>query len=251
MENNNEHWFTKRSSPRLCFWLGLVLGGLTACLAGLSFIGYLYSGGKFSMSQADFNQNLNITTERLVVQEIPAKDVAFDQYNYFLGNVDAPVSIVVYTDFECQICKIYQKNLEEFINEHDGKVNLTVKNFILEQKHPQAKAAAMAAICAGQQDKYQDKYYEYAGILFNNQNSFGADFYSQTARDLQLNETEFLSCLNNEEIKEKVDKDYNEGISLGVSGIPSTIIIYPDESLKLIDGNVSKDFLQSLLKDYL
>jgi len=247
MENNNEHWFTKRSSPRLCFWLGLILGGLIACLAGLSFIGYLYSGGKLSFSQSNLHQNLNISTERLVVQELPKKEVNLDQYNYYLGDANAPVTLVVYTDFECQICKIYQKNIEEFVNEHNGKVRLTIKNFILTQKHPQAEAAAQAAICAGQQGKY----YEYADKLLNNQSLLKEEFYLQTARELQLTEAEFSTCLTDGEIKEEIAEDYNEGISLGVSGIPSTIIIYPDASLKLIDGNVSKEFLQSLLKDYL
>jgi protein-disulfide isomerase len=248
MENNEkEHWFTKRSSPRLCFWLGVILGGLIACLAGLAFIGYLYSGGQFNFKQDNINTNLNDETERLTVQNLPKKEVVLGDYNYFLGSASAPVTLVLYTDFECQICKIYQKNIEDFVKANSEKVNLTVKNFILTQKHPQAEAAAQAAICAGEQNKY----YEYADELFANQSLLNNDFYLLTARELELDEAEFSACLNSEEIQEKITEDFNEGISLGVSGIPGTIIIHPDKSMKLIDGNVSQDFLQSLLKDYL
>ena len=250
-DQTQEKFFTKKSSPRLCFWLGVFCGGLIITLAAAAYIGYLYGGGKFTVVNDELNVNLD-TDQVLVEQAVEpltntGDDISISDYDYIYGQPDAETTLVVYTDFECPLCKIYHNTLINFIDANPDKVRLVIKNFALTQKHPEAHNAAVAAICAGEQDKY----YEYAKQLFSHQSELCSSFYQETCTSLELDIDKFTACQDKSEISEKIAQDYQEGLDLGVHGIPNTVVIYPDNSLKLIDGNVSQEFLSSLLKEYL
>lgn len=245
-----KHVFTNQTSPRLTFWLGAVCGALIVSFSFMGYIGYLYSGGAFQLKSSlpDVDDKLCIVNKSISEKiDKKASDITLGANDYYLGDTAAKTTLVLYTDFECQLCKLYQKNITEFVKAHADKVKLVTKNFVLQQKHPQAKAAAQAAICAGQQGKY----YEMADKLYANQSNLSITYYNQAVSELGLDPDHFSACLTDASIGEKIDKDYEEGLSLGVSGIPNTIIIYPDNNLQIIDGNVSQEYLQSLLQSYL
>jgi len=255
MENNKERnykFFGKNSNPRLCFWIGILLGSLIMSLAATAYIGYLFMGGKFLLQPEETDFNLKSEEIVLVEQAVEkldnnSQDVEIGEYDYIYGQEESEITLVVYTDYECQLCKIYRRNLLKFVDNNPGKVKLVVKNFVLSQKHPEALNAAIAGICAGEQGKY----YEFTNGLYNNQNLICGDYYEQLAKEVELDIDEFKTCQENENIKNKIETDYQQGLELGVNGIPNTVVMYPDNSLKLIDGDVSVEFLQSLLKEYL
>ncbi|MFA6027916.1 MAG: thioredoxin domain-containing protein [Patescibacteria group bacterium] len=248
-KDTKEHWFTRLTSPRLSFWLGVVLGCLIITFAGVGFIGYLYADGKFFLEQPDLNINAVRKAVENPVEDLTTKksDVSLGTMDYPYGYDQAELILVVYSDYECPICQLYYNNVQSFVATYPGRMRLVMKNFVLNQKHPKAQSAAQAAICAGQQGQY----YGFADRLFADQNSLNEEAYLRYAAELGFNENEFTACLDDQTVTEKIYQDYQEALDLGVHGIPNTIIIYPDDTTQLIDGNVSKDFLASLLSDYL
>ena len=75
-----------------------------------------------------------------------------------LGNLNAPVTLIEFTDYECPFCKKFYKNAlpqlrKDYID--TGKVRLVVRDFPL-PFHKHARPAANAAHCAGEQDKFWD-----------------------------------------------------------------------------------------------
>lgn len=242
--------FGRHSNGRLTFWLGIILGFMIALMAITAYIGYLFIGGKFFIEQPELI--VNNTNNSLIAQPVTnlnktSSDVNITDDDYIYGNKDAKLALLVYSDFECELCKIYHRNLMKFIAEHNDKIKLIEKNFILGTKHPQALSAAKAAYCAGKQGKY----YEASENLYENQNLLSENYSSTLATSLSLNINDFNNCLSADDTINKIESDYQEGLNLGVQGIPNTIIMYPDNSLKLIDGNVSVEFLNSLLKEFL
>lgn len=241
-------FFGQRSNPRLTFWLGFICGMIVISLAALGYVGYLYNGGK-----VDLRKNLDLSPELIPLNTETVSPIAANtalnitSNDYFLGNKNAAVTLVVYSDFECELCKIYHRNVSNFVNAHSEQVRLVMRNFVINQLHPQAQGAAAAAICAGEQGKY----YEYADQLFENQKDLNNNLYLQLAQDLSLASDQFKNCLLNDNTAAKIKTDYQEGLNLNVHGIPNTIVIFPDQTKKLIDGNVSVEFLESLLKEYL
>ncbi|MFQ5531593.1 MAG: DsbA family protein, partial [Candidatus Nanoarchaeia archaeon] len=88
-----------------------------------------------------------------------------------LGNPDATISIVEFSDFQCPFCqRAHTGALTDFKNSNyfsNGEVNLVYKHFPLNSIHPQAQKAAEASECANRQGKF----WEYHDLLFANQQS--------------------------------------------------------------------------------
>ncbi|MBK8901494.1 MAG: thioredoxin domain-containing protein [Anaerolineaceae bacterium] len=144
---------------------------------------------------------------------------------YAIGNPNAPVTIVEYTDFQCPFCsrhfeQTFSQLKEDYIDA--GVVYYVFKDFPLTQIHPQAVAAANAARCAGEQDAYLAMH----DVLFANQSEWSgrsdADtLFNQYAAEMALDETAFATCLTEGRYEEQIYADLNEGSSFGVSGTPA------------------------------
>ena len=162
------------------------------------------------------------------------------------GDVNAPVTIIEWSDFECPFCtRFYTQTLGQIEKEYisTGKVKFIYKDFPL-NFHANAQKAAEAAECAGEQEKY----WEMHDKLFEEGVSGGVESFKQFASDIGLNTAEFNDCLDSGEMASEVQKDFSEGSSLGISGTPGFIIngkpvsgAQPFEVFKqIIDGELAK-----------
>jgi len=139
-----------------------------------------------------------------------------------LGNKNAPITIIEFSDFECPFCgRFFNQTLpsikEKYID--TGKVKLVYRDFPL-SFHPNAQKAAEAAECAGEQNKF----WEMHDILFEKGVSGGINSFKQYAKDLGLDTTKFNSCLDSGRYTNEVQKDFQDGQSYGVSGTPTFFI---------------------------
>lgn len=139
-----------------------------------------------------------------------------------LGNANASVTIIEFSDFECPYCgKFFTETLplikQNYIN--TGKVKLVYRDFPL-SFHPDSEKAAEAAECAGEQSKY----WEMHDKLFENQNALGVDSLKQYAKDIGLDSAQFNACLDSGKMTSEVQKDSADGQSYGVSGTPTFFI---------------------------
>lgn len=141
------------------------------------------------------------------------------------GDKNATVTIVEFSDFECPYCaKFYKDTLPQLVSEYidKGKVKFVYRDFPL-SFHKDAKEAAMAAECAG--DQGGDKvYFKYHDKLYENQTSFGTDNFKKWAGDLGLDQSKFDDCLDNKTSESEVDADFKDGQSYGVTGTPAFFI---------------------------
>lgn len=103
--------------------------------------------------------------------------------------------------------------------EYPGKVRLVFKDFPLDF-HPQARAAAEAARCAG----VAGRFWEYHDLLFVAQPMFSRDDLLTYARRLDLDPAGFAACLDDGRFRAAVDRDLEEGRALGVRGTPTFFI---------------------------
>jgi len=133
--------------------------------------------------------------------------ISLDSSDPILGDSNAPISVIEYSDFECPFCERAYSNTIASLKESDafknGEINLIYRHFPLNNIHPKAQKAAEASVCA----QKQSKFWEYHDTLFENQNALAVDDLKSYASDLGLNQAKFDSCLDNGEAKDKVDKD--------------------------------------------
>ena len=138
------------------------------------------------------------------------------------GDVNAPVTIVEFSDFECPFCaRFYSQTLKQLEEEYidTGKVKLVFRDFPL-GFHQNAQKASEAAECANEQGKF----WEMHDAIFENQQSLSIASLKQWAGNLGIDTNKFNNCLDSGKYAEEVQNDFKEGSSYGVSGTPSFFI---------------------------
>jgi len=136
-----------------------------------------------------------------------------------LGNANAAVTIVAFTDYQCPSCAAIHPALERLVKESGDKVRLVARDFPLSQ-HAEAFKAAEAAEAA----REQGKYWEYVQVLLQNQSSLSVEKLKSYATQLGLDRTRFDAALDSRKFAEMVQTDLDDGIKLGLKGTPSFFI---------------------------
>jgi len=136
------------------------------------------------------------------------------------GPEKAAVTIVKFEDYQCPYCKTVQPTFLELLKRYDGKVKLVHKDLPLEEIHPQARPAAEAARCAGEQGKF----WNYHDRLYAQAPKLGAEDLKSAAKEVGLNLASFEQCFTSGKFKAAVQKDLNDGANLGLTGTPAFFI---------------------------
>jgi len=138
----------------------------------------------------------------------------------FKGPPSAPITIVEFSDFQCSYCKRVLTVLNQVLEHYPNEVKLAFRDFPILNIHPQAQKAAEAAHCAAEQGKF----WEYHDLLFEKQEAIPTTDFSEHAKTLGLDLTNFRACLDSQKYKEKVERNYADGVNAGVSGTPAFFI---------------------------
>jgi protein-disulfide isomerase len=140
-----------------------------------------------------------------------------------LGKPDAPVTVIEFSDYQCPFCeRFFTGTLPALKKDYidTGKVRYVFRDFPLDSIHPQARKAAEAAHCAGEQGKY----WEMHDRLFKNQRALMVENLKGLARDLGLNVDGFDSCLDQGKYANTVSEHLAAGSAVGVTGTPSFFV---------------------------
>lgn len=175
--------------------------------------------------------------------------VSIDNDDPVLGNPDARISIVEFSDFECPFCgRVAFDALTDLKSSSyfkDGEVNLVYQHFPLNSIHPDAQKAAEASECANNQGKF----WEYHDILFANQQALDTTSLKAYASQIGLNQEEFDSCLDNGEEKAEVNSDLTAATKAGGRGTPYFVIVNHDsDETTTVSGAVPWANFESAIK---
>jgi thiol-disulfide isomerase/thioredoxin len=136
------------------------------------------------------------------------------------GPIDAPVTVVMFSDFQCSACKAIHPLLKEAMAAYPGKIRFVVRDFPLETIHPQAYRSALAGYAAHQQGKF----FDYIEILYENQSSLDDASLIKYASQIGLNAKQFELDFNSEKAVADVRKDMIDGENYGVNSTPTIFI---------------------------
>jgi protein-disulfide isomerase len=147
--------------------------------------------------------------------------------NYAIGDPNAPVTMVEFTDYQCPFCaRHFAQTLPSIIQTFvdSGQVYYVFKDFPLTQIHPQAVAASEAARCAGEQGAYMEMH----DLLFVNQQAWGnnnaIEAFVAYAESLGLDTAAFSNCVTTHQYEDAINADLQEGVQIGVRGTPTFVI---------------------------
>ncbi|MBW2256304.1 MAG: DsbA family protein [Deltaproteobacteria bacterium] len=155
----------------------------------------------------------------LAYPDLPRIEVPIGEYDPVIGAADAPVTIIQFAEYECPYCNKVVPTLDRVLEEYDGKVRMVFKDFPL-SNHGRAMPAAIAAHCAGDQDRY----WEMNRVLLANQQALEDADLVRYAGDLSLDVDAFQVCLTSGKFEPTIAEDMAHGSDAGVSATPSFLI---------------------------
>lgn len=138
------------------------------------------------------------------------------------GSPDAPVTIVEFTDLQCSFCKRFHDTTFAEIKKNyidTGKVRFVHRDLPLDI-HGQAVPAAVAARCAGEQNKF----WPMRDALISQANALSAEVIAATARRLALNMDAYQSCVDSGKYKAPIERDLAEAALLDVDATPTFFV---------------------------
>ncbi len=230
-QNNNEKISVKKSTFNGLLIGIIILVGVTAFFAG-SYTSNLNSN---QISTADLDEAMAKLELKLLQNQLPTKQavepikISMDD-DPIIGNPDAPITIVEFSDFQCPFCARFHTQtlpslLEEYIEQ--DKVKIVFRDFPIQSIHPNALPASIAAECANDQNKFREMH----DILFEKQNSWNRlevndalSLFSQYASNMQLDQAVFDACLTSGKHIPEIQNDLNDGRDYGVSGTPGFFV---------------------------
>ncbi len=154
-------------------------------------------------------------------EEFERVNVSVDDDPY-IGNPNAKVVIVEFSDFQCPYCRKFAiETLPKIIENYGDKIMFVYRDFPLEI-HKLAFNASIAANCA----REQGKFWEYHDILFERQAEWSnnASMFIKYAAELKLDVEAFKACLESGRYNEEIEKDFLDGLHAGVEGTPTFFI---------------------------
>jgi protein-disulfide isomerase/uncharacterized membrane protein len=147
-----------------------------------------------------------------------------------LGPSDAPISLVVFSDFQCSECAAFATNFKDLVNYNTPKLNIRFKYFPLSNgcnplatsdMHPMACQAAYAAEAAHRQGKYM----AFHEALFEaNLKDSKSEVFINMAQSMGMDVEKFKQDIASESVQKKIADDVAEAIKLGVNSTPTVFL---------------------------
>ncbi|PKL36906.1 hypothetical protein CVV38_03365 [Candidatus Peregrinibacteria bacterium HGW-Peregrinibacteria-1] len=219
--------------------IAIILLGIVVVATGIYFLNETMSSKTtanssssltLSMTDAELDARIRQGIEDFIYEQQfgaqPVSMTGVEDDDPVLGDPNAPVTIVEFSDYQCPYCQLFHQETYPQIKEQyieTGKVKLVYRDFPLEN-HPQAIDAAIAAQCV-QLIEGDSKYFEmHDQIFIGGPAKLSREDLIGYATTIGIDSTTFEGCLNDNDFEEEVLKDLADGRALGFQGTPSFLI---------------------------
>lgn len=218
-------------------------------IPAMVFSGNLEQTDFFTQAQSLFTERDGQYYFRMTELGLPAgkylKQPAIAETDIHVGNLEAPVKIIEYSDFQCPYCRAFHAELMRALQEKMGEVLYVFKNMPL-SVHPQSLNAALASECANDQGRFA----AYSDLLFSKQaewgNTAGTRKFKDYAWQLKLDASMFAACLDGKKHLSKLEQIRAEADQFGISGTPATFV-----NNVFLKGAVSQETINQTLSQAL
>lgn len=173
--------------------------------------------------------------------------------SYTMGQADAKIKLVEYSDFQCPACRAFNISFPEvykYINDKYGSstLSLTYKYFPLVQIHRNALLSANSAEAA----RLQGKFWDLGEILFQKQDEWGEALDAKSkiegyARDLGLDMAKFVQDRDSQEAQKSVNDGLTEATKLGLNHTPTVFM----NGLEMINLDLSVSGIEAAIENRL
>lgn len=171
-------------------------------------------------------EDLNLRTEDVRVVPVTAED-------HILGNPNAKIVIIEYSDSECPFCKDFHATMHRIIDEYggDGRVAWVYRHLPIVQIHSKAPKEAEAAECVASQGgnaafwKFTDRLFE----VTPSNNGLDLSLLPGLAEGVGVDRAKFETCLSSGQFATAIDQAVKDGFATGAQGTPHSVFVVRGE----------------------
>jgi protein-disulfide isomerase len=217
-------------------------------------IAIVLAGGLIGVALYFSNNKLNSESVKVPAGASSATEVQMrpvTSSDHILGNPNADILIVEYSDTECPYCKQFNTTLHRIIDEYgaDGKVAWVYRHFPIDSLHPKARKEAEATECVNELGG-ASKFWQYLDLIYqttNSNNSLDPAQLPKLAQQVGVDVTAFNTCLSSGKYADKVEADYQDAIKAGGQGTPTSILITKDGTKTPFQGAQPYENLKAVI----
>ncbi len=228
MENNFtsepiKPWYKTIKGLLLAFFLSLIILG-ALFFTGLFFY-YIWQikYGNAEQLNLQFSSKKFSQSGMLVGSDLSFSEIEMQKYirdfNPVLGQTTAPVTIIMFVDFECPYCRETYSDFKNISEKYSSVLRIVFKHLPLVDIHPNSAEAALAAACAQEQGKFWP-FYDHLFI----DRSLSEIGIKQIAEAISLDMDKFNNCWGLNKYQTQVEQDMQDAVSLGVRGTPTYFV---------------------------
>lgn len=162
--------------------------------------------------------------------------------NYFLGNSEAEISIIVFSDFTCPYCKESAKTIASLAIKYGSNLKIIMRDYPI--LSDDSLSLALVARCAGDQDKYWPMYYK----LFERQAVYKDIGIGAIVDEVGIPDIDgFYNCIDSQKYLNNIIKDASDAQFLKVGGTPAWFV----NGVKVGEGAIPFSVWSELLDEVL
>lgn len=230
--------------------------------AAVVFAGLIVAAGIVFSGDGNTTQNQAANTHTMQADQEQNNQNQLDNINpvtaedHIRGDLDAPVKIVEYSDFECPFCQRFHGTLANISDKYNGgEVSLVMRHFPVPQLHSKAPRAAKASECAASLSDQDGAFWKFADIYFERTPSNNRVNLDQLLpainQELGVDQATFAECMASSQFEDGIQQDVNNARETGGRGTPWSIVIGPNGEKFPINGAQPQAAVESIIDNAL
>jgi len=174
--------------------------------------------------------------------------------DHILGDPNAPIMIVEYSDFDCPFCKQFHETMNQVMARYgeSGEVAWVYRHFPLEQLHPNAPLLAQASECVAELGG-NESFWTFSDLVFEERETNDLTDLENLPGFVEtagVDSTEYEACMDSGETRANVEEDFSNAITIGGRGTPYSIIMVGDQ-MGVINGAQPFTTVSGIIEDLL
>ncbi len=196
----------------------------------------------------------SVATNEPSAPAVPASFAPIAASDHILGNPNASVKLIEYSDMECPYCKRFHTTLKTLMSEYGTKGELAwvYRHFPLDI-HPKAQEEAHAAECVGELGG-TEKFWQFLDRIYEitpSNNGLDLTLLEKTAVEAGVNAEAFKTCQASGKYKQKIALQLEDAINSGGRGTPWSILITKSGKAVSVDGALPYEDMKAAIADAL
>jgi len=170
--------------------------------------------------------------------------------DYFKGNIDAPIQIIEFSDYDCPFCSRFHDVMNAVVEKYPDDVVWAYRHLPIEQLHPQAPAVAIAAECVGELAG-NEGFWLFSDAYFAARGSGDGTAHDvlipRLALEAGVTQAAFTTCFESGDMTDRVQADMTNAGETGGGGTPWSILIGPSGKTYPINGALPQSAIEQLI----